>query len=177
MFLIDDFIASGTTLIRVEEGNWKGKLPRFRTEVQKVLPTHFEEGWSLCVHHYIGTHHAEKTVLERQNQALEHYGPDKWFREVQFSFGVPLPADLPITASSHPQFVGLTQSYYDDSIETKHMKLGGQDARLGFGGCALPLILEHNSPNNAVALLWAETPGGPGKHAMRPLFRRRQRHV
>lgn len=47
VFLIDDFIASGTTLMRVEDGNWKGKLPRFWKEVQKVLPTHFEEGWSL----------------------------------------------------------------------------------------------------------------------------------
>ena len=53
---------------------------------------------------------------------------------------------------------------------------------LGYGGCALPLVLAHNTPNNAVALLWAETRGearedGQPASAMRPLFRRRQRHV
>jgi hypothetical protein len=48
------------------------------------------------------------------------------------------------------------------------------------GGCGLPLVLDHNTPNNSVALLWAETDGGDRDGAkvpaMRPLFRRRQRH-
>ena len=35
----------------------------------------------------------------------------------------------------------------------------------------------YNTPNNSIALLWAETAGGPDKHAMRPLFRSRQRHT
>jgi hypothetical protein len=88
-----------------------------------------------------------------------------------------LPRDLPVDPGRHAGFLELVRDYYDDSIETKHMKLGGEDARLGFGQCALPLILEHNTPNNSLALLWAETEGKDGKHAMRPLFRRRQRHV
>ena len=56
------------------------------------------------------------------------------------------------------------------------MKKGGKDAHFGFGECGLPLVLDHNTPNNSLALLWAETPGDGGKHPMRPLFRRRQRH-
>ena len=39
-----------------------------------------------------------------------------------------------------------------------------------------PLVLEHNTPNNSVALLWAETAGGDTALAMRPLFRQRRRH-
>jgi hypothetical protein len=70
----------------------------------------------------------------------------------------------------------LVDRYYDPAVETKSIRVGGTDARLGFGQGALPLILEHNTPNNSVALLWAETDGGNGHHAMRPLFRRRQRH-
>ena len=177
IFLIDDFIASGTTLLRKEGDKWKGKLARFWKEVQEVLPTHFESGWTLNVHHYIGTHRAQRVVRERQKAALAEHGEGSWFGSVQFSFGIVLPEGTPIDARSHPDFVELTNQYYDDIIETKHMKLGGHDARLGFGSCALPLILEHNTPNNSVALLWAETLGGEGKHAMRPLFRRRQRHV
>jgi hypothetical protein len=76
----------------------------------------------------------------------------------------------------------LTQTYYDPSLRTKHTDVGGvTHLGLGYGGCALPLVLEHNTPNNAVALLWAETAGGDrdgvAAPAMRPLFRRRQRHT
>lgn len=177
VFLIDDFIASGTTLLREESGVWKGKLPRFWQDVQKVLVSHFEESWSLCVHHYIGTHRASKTVHERQQAALTSKGAGNWFGQVDFSFGMVLPENLPLDAKRFPEFFRLAQNYYDSSIETKHMKKGGENARLGFSSCALPLILEHNTPNNSISLLWAETAGENGQHAMRPLFRRRQRHV
>ena len=44
-------------------------------------------------------------------------------------------------------------------------------------GCALPVVLEHNTPNNSIPLLWAETAGADGAHAMEPLFFRRDRHA
>jgi hypothetical protein len=88
-----------------------------------------------------------------------------------------LPAALPVDRARHGDFMKLADKYYDDSVETEHTKLGGSDVRLGFGRCALPLVIEHNTPNNSLALLWAETEGKDGKHAMRPLFRRRQRHT
>lgn len=83
-----------------------------------------------------------------------------------------------MTATTHPEFGKLVQAYYNDAIANKnpHMKKGGEDARYGFGKCGLPLVLEHNTPNNSLALLWAETSGEGGGRAMRPLFRRRQRH-
>ena len=99
-----------------------------------------------------------------------------WFDRIEFSYGLLLPDSLPLNTAQHGAFLNLVDNYYDAAIETKHMKVGGENARLGFGGCALPLVLEHNTPNNSVALLWADTKGGEGKHAMRPLFRRRQRH-
>jgi len=108
---------------------------------------------------------------------LEQRGKEDWFEHVQFSFGAILPPNLPISQDSHGAFLELTNRYYDNSIETRHIKVAGTDAKLGFGQCALPLVLEHNTPNNSVALLWADTVGGNGGHAMRPLFRRRQRHV
>lgn len=177
VFLIDDFIGSGTTLLRKENGQWKGKLARFRDDVERFRDTHFEPGWTLNVHHYIGTDLAQRVVRDRQEQAHADHSAGRWFDSVQFSFGTILPADTPISEISHPDFVRLTQRYYDESIETKHTNVGGSGARLGFGDCALPLILEHNTPNNSVALLWAETQGKNGRHPMRPLFRRRQRHV
>ena len=177
VFLIDDFVASGTTLLREEGGTWKGKLPKFWADVQQFLATHFEPGWKLCVHHYLATHRAQQVVRERQAAALAALGAGRWFEDIQFSYGMVLPEDFPLDAERHAAFLRLTEQYYDDAIETRHTRVGGSGARLGFGACGLPLVLEHNTPNNSVAILWAESAGGPGRHAMRPLFRRRQRHA
>ena len=122
---------------------------------------------------------AKENAELRQADALEKRRETRqgWFERVNFSYGFVLPESVRVDDARHGDFLKLVEKYYDDVIETKHMKLGGEDARLGFGKCALPLVLEHNTPNNSLALLWADTPGGEGKHSMRPLFRRRQRHA
>lgn len=178
VYLVDDFTASGTTLFREEGGVWKGKLWRFWEDVTNdgVISTHFEDDWKLCVHHYISTQQAEDTVISLVATVRKAVGPDGWFKNMEWTYGMRLGAECKVTATSHPPFAALVQTYYDDSIEDKHVKKGGKDARFGFGECGLPLVLDHNTPNNSLALLWAETVGEGGKHAMRPLFRRRQRH-
>lgn len=181
VFLVDDFIASCTTLLRSDEEkkHWNGKMVRFWDDVQDVAESHFEPDWMLCVHHYLATHHAKEIAECRHKEALASRRVLQlgWFERVRFSYGLVLPKTLPVNDASQEPFLKLVNTYYDDSIETKHMKLGGEDARLGFGRCALPLVLEHNTPNNSLALLWADTAGEKGKHSMRPLFRRRQRHT
>lgn len=178
VFLIDDFVGSGTTLLRKKEnGTWGGKLGRFWEDLGDRAGNYFEDQWSLCVHHYLATDRASNVVRERNAEVVAEKGTDKWFANVQFSFGAVLPANLPLNAESHGPFLELAAKYYDPSIETRHTRVGGTDAKLGFGQCALPLVLEHNTPNNSISLLWADTVGKNGQHAMRPLFRRRQRHV
>ncbi len=178
-YLVDDFSGSATTLLREEDGVWKGKLLRFWDDMEEVggVKEYFEPDWRLCVHHYLSTHQADGTAQERDDAIRKARGKEKWFDSVEFTSGMRLPADFPIKMNEHPGFAALIQKYYDDSIEDEHMKKGGLDARLGFGKCALPLILEHNTPNNSIALLWAETSGENHKHAMRALFRRRKRHT
>jgi hypothetical protein len=100
---------------------------------------------------------------------------------MHFSFGAVLPGTLPLALGRDDAFIALTNRYYDPILRTKHTDVGGAThLGLGYGGCALPLVLDHNTPNNSVALLWAETDGGNRNGietpAMRPLFRRRQRH-
>lgn len=183
VFLVDDFIASGTTLLRWEEdkGEWNGKLFRFWQDLEDagVGDTHFEGDWVLCVHHYLATNRGRRAAEERNEAARRSRQEQRkgWFERVRFSYGAVLTDDLPVSEVRHDAFLRLIEAYYDDSIETEHTKLGGEDIRLGFGKCGLPLVLAHNTPNNSVALLWAETSGKDGKHAMRPLFRRRQRHT
>ena len=188
VYLIDDFVGSGTTFIRKEDSQWKGKLDGFRKTIDSVMATHFDPDLRVCVHHYVANHHAVGVLHERHEQAISELGEAQWFRHVEFSFGSVLPADLPINVSPIPaarDFVDLARKYFDPDDPTtnnEHIAKGGTTAELGFASCALPLVLEHNTPNNSVALLWADTPGDDGtrgnpvRHAMRPLFRRRQRH-
>ena len=191
VYLVDDFTGSGTSFLRFdkEKRKWKGKLLRFKDSVASANDALngdklFENDWELCVHHYVASSVADKAIRERLDQSADTgIFPENWAREIHLSSGIILPCDLPIDAvdGRHDDFLELTRTYYDPIIRTKHTDVGcATHLGLGFGGCALPLVLEHNTPNNAVALLWAETDGGlrngvPAP-AMRPLFRRRQRH-
>lgn len=178
VFLIDDFVGSGTTLLRKkEDGNWTGKLFRFWDDNKDRFKKYVEDDWSLCVHHYLATQRAIGSTKERNVEIATERADGNWFGNVQFSFGAELPADLPVSRETHDAFLQLTDRYYDSSIENKHTRVAGTDAKLGFGQYALPLVLEHNTPNNSIALLWADTQGDNNQHAMRPLFRRRQRHT
>ena len=192
VYLIDDFTATGTSFLRLdkEKAEWKGKLIRFRKSVESAntdlgSDKLFEDDWELCIHHYVTSQAAADAIEERLEKAkADGAFPEGWTQDMHPSFGMILPDYLPINADSerHDDFIELTKLYYDPKIRTKHTDIGGvTHLGLGYGGCALPLVLEHNTPNNAVALLWAETDGGDrdGVHApaMRPLFRRRQRHL
>jgi len=209
VYLIDDFMGTGTSLLRYneEKSKWSGKLVRFRDSVELAkqdgeMP--FENGWQLGVHHYLASDAAAKAIIEREAQARIALAEDgrprrgflrwlhqsglwrrssAWAADVHFSFGMILPAFFPIDSPGNAAaaFLPLTQTYYDPIIRTKHTDVGGvTHLGLGYGGCALPLILEHNTPNNSVALLWSETDGGMREGVlappMKPLFRRRQRH-
>ena len=187
VYLIDDFTATGTSFLRFDEETraWRGKLMRFKDSVENASESLgckvFEEKWDLCVHHYVASQAARRTIGERLNGAYRTFSDD-WCRPT-CTYGMVLPSDLPINrAQGHDDFIQLTETYYDSILETKHTTIGGvTHLGLGFGRCALPLVFEHNTPNNSVALLWAETQGGNRDGtvvpAMRPLFRRRQRHL
>jgi hypothetical protein len=191
VYLIDDFVGTGTSFLRYDETKlkWKGKLIKFKSALDAAVAQQGSGGllatdWQLCVHHYVGTAAAAAALQNRQAQAHSELATRGWAQATHFSFGTVLPADLPIdsVADRHDEFLKLTRTYYDPAIRTIHTDVGGVDhLGLGYGGCALPVILDHNTPNNSVALLWAETDGDPSDGgivpAMRPLFRRRQRHA
>ena len=188
VYLIDDFTATGTSFLRLdpEADTWKGKLCRFKDSVDNADrslqdDTVFVDDWHLFIHHYIASANAAQAINQRLLEAIPTFG-DTWATNTTPSFGMVLPPDLPINDTSHHDFVGLTNIYYDPVLRTKHTDIGqAKHLGLGYGACALPVILEHNTPNNSVALLWAETDGGTREGVlappMRPLFRRRDRHA
>lgn len=126
VYLVDDFTASGTTLLRWEDGKWKGKLWRFWEDVSKddMAKEVFEDKWKICVHHYISTTQSETTVIDRDEQVRLALGTGVWFRAIELTSGMRLPGGFVVTATTHPQFGELIQAYYDDAIEDKHMEKG-----------------------------------------------------
>lgn len=66
----------------------------------------------------------------------------------------------------------LAIKYFDSNIINKHYKKGKHDnPYLGFNECGLPLILNHNTPNNSLPILWL-----PDDMRYKGLFPRVTRH-
>lgn len=178
IILVDDFTGSGTSLIRKEGNEWKGKLPKFLKSLEDCEES-VSIGAELVVHHLIGTPQADEHLIDFC-KTFKEQDPDAWKIVSSFSitYGHKYDDSFKLCEKSDGEFFALARKYYDKRIQNKHTDKGGvEHIGLGYAGCALPLVLDHNTPNNSVALLWAESASKEESiHFMRPLFRRRQRH-
>ena len=180
LVLLDDFTGSGMTLIRWDEKEkeWKGKLSKISEGMGKHKNL-FAEDCDVLVHYYIGTEKASDDIQARLANArgcptFKHIFAGKFV----LSFDLHLRNLVTLTPGKSTALDALVNKYYDPNIMTDSLLLGGDNAKHGFAACGLPLVMEHNTPNNSLALLWAESPPAAAAppHSMRPLFRRRQRH-
>lgn len=130
--------------------------------------------YTLHIHHYVSTRQAHDALGGRVAEANEKL-PNKSFGAHYITEGMLLPSDLrlatvdtktrdvTLTRATDGPIVDLCGRYYDDYLSKrleKHGKEAGLiDMKYGYADCALPLVLEHNTPNNAIPLLWAETKG------------------
>ena len=83
----------------------------------------------------------------------------------------PLGPDVRVDQTD-PAMTELCFTYYDPGTADDHKA----DTPIGYDDCALPLVLGHNTPNNSVCLLWAETDGEGDEPGRRALFPRYERH-
>lgn len=184
VYLVDDFTASGTTFIRQAEGKWKGKLKKFndivvhaRAELGEAFP--IVDGYSLHIHHYISSYQARRNLDEKLAMAAKDWS-EKSFGKYTITEGLILPETVALSQPDDAVTLSLCDKYYDHALFTRleeHCTEAGMTTmKLGYAKCALPVVLEHNTPNNSIPLLWAETPGENGAHSMQPLFFRRDRH-
>ncbi|GHA25085.1 hypothetical protein GCM10007989_20950 [Devosia pacifica] len=182
VYLIEDFTASGTTFLRRRDGKWKGKLEKFDRRVREArtsINVPLVENYSLHIHHYVSTDQARRKLDELLEKAKGSWKNPTFDRNVIVTEGTLLPPSLQLQLPRDEAILALCAKYQDAALDERlkeHLAESGIDSvRYGYANCALPLILDHNTPNNSIALLWAETPGTPG-HSMQPLFRRRDRH-
>ncbi len=177
--LVDDFTASGSSLIRKDKGQWKGKVPTFISQMserpdQNRFGTHVTEDCVIQIHHYIGTEKSRRVIDDLLNEYRLALGELKISFKATYS--MVLHESIVIGDSSEARLVDLLRRYYSASCADDHT---GKDIWFGYKQCGLPLILDHNTPNNSIALLWAasaRSAEGPA-HEMKPLFPRKKRHV
>lgn len=161
--LLDDFSASGISYIRGEGG--AGKIARIAERLAKLgdMIDHDDLEVQLVV--YVATTRALRHLNEGVAK-LASRAPGSWSVHAIQELG----EEIVLARGEPPELADLIEGVYDRAINDEHMKKGGADGRWGFGDCGLPVVLAHNTPNNSIALLWAETDN------VRALFPRVTRH-
>lgn len=175
LFFIDDFTASGKTYYR---SGGEGKLGK----VLKKIFDETAEGYkdaidfdNLEIHilFYIATSDAIKNIRD---------GIDLWKKESGKTCDLTVDCLLEIDSSIKDRITGdkeimsFLKRYFDEEVASKvvdeHYKKGKyNDPYLGFNECALPVVLNHNTPNNSIAIFWL-----PEDLKVKGLFPRISRH-
>ncbi len=169
IFLVDDFAGSGRTIMRHDDGEPpKGRLVRFVKDTLPCLVGHHRPQIFLAL--YVSTHQA----VEYLTQSIAAFKAPRWTPEsvpqvltaMTIDDRVRLTRDRTDGMSETDRlFDDLLHQYYDSEIEDKHKG----NVLHGYANCGLPLVLNHNTPNNSVYLLW-------DTEKTKPLFPRFQRH-
>lgn len=170
--LLDDFTASGTSAIRYnkEAGKWEGKIPKIIEDLERDeerLGASVVDGVKVIIIAYIAS-----------EQAIAHIGehlPKLPFSKgtVEFEVVCKLGSLVPLDKSRDAAFFSLMADdrYFDPEADDKHGAVGGSTKRYGYANGRLPIVLNHNTPNNSVYVLWAED-----VQTVRGLFPRVSRH-
>jgi hypothetical protein len=167
VLLVDDFYGSGTSLVNTaDDGTPKGKLARARdvihhladasSEAEPILETQATATIVL----YIASARAQQHIREQLDLAGL-----KWDLHVVQTLG-------PEHVVSDPALLEDCEWFYDHILDDPFK---GQ-APHGYKQTALPVVLSHNSPNNSVCPLWADTTHQPKSQQRRALFPRYERH-
>ena len=169
IFLVDDFAGSGRTIMRHDDGEPpKGRLVRF---VQDTLPSLMHDHCpQISIALYVTTCQAvEYLVRSISTFAAPLWNPNfvpQVLTAMTFDDRARLIHDRTGEEFETDQlFDDLLHKYYDSGIEDKHKG----NVLHGYAQCGLPLVLNHNTPNNSVYLLWDD-------EQTKPLFPRFQRH-
>lgn len=176
LFLLDDFAGTGTTMLRRrEDGSWTGRLKKVSDRLRRAVDQRAVDRDSLDV--WVCLLVATEQALDYLERCLKEFEPDNavW---VPGRCKISCMQRLPDTVAIHPnRDAGLDaflRKYYSTALEDRDSyKVGGGGICYGYGGCGLPLVMHHNTPNNSLFVLWKE---GNESHSFTPLFPRFERH-
>lgn len=161
IILVDDFLGSGLSLLRKEQGVWKGKLIRV---INELIPL-FKDKFALC-EICLSYYYASENGLNYLKRMIEMLLSDK---RIHISMNIYGASIVPQARISDNQRIILEKQYRKMPITDVHYSLGGMEKPyLGFAASQLLLVFEHNTPNNSLPIIWQ----GPNA-----LFPRKQRHT
>ena len=187
IFLVDDFSGSGNSILKIQDGEFKGKLWRFvddalgcKAEPKCLGKLCNRDGPRLYIVTYIAGEQAIADLRQRVDSFLAsdkkpHLSSCEILDPLQM-----LNRSLTIPQSGNDNdelFDEMLFDYYDSRIEDEHTRTGGKNVIHGYAECALPLVLSHNCPNNSVYLLWAQAEKTDDCPGLKGLFPRTSRHM
>jgi hypothetical protein len=154
IWLLDDFSGSGNTYIRYEgeTETFKGKIKKIFDRLHRgdlVDPSHYEV--------FLLLYAATRQAIDHIEYWSDRFTSENRYKPLQVRVLCPIGQEIAVTHEPDPDLSDLLDKseYYDSRATDKHIAVGGtDDARLGFAGCALPVVLSHNTPNNSIYLLW-----------------------
>lgn len=180
--LIDDFTASGSSFIRIkDDGTFAGKLPKFfeaiygKEEFKKLLI----DGFDIHLYFLIAT----KSALDHINAMLEQYKKQHRDLNVTLECVQMLYEDAKFTSHTGTEALAIQKiisqkQYINEPALTRAYKEsypeGNTDYHLGYRQCALTIVLNHNTPNNSLPIIWQ--PKREAGDRLYPLFYRITRH-
>lgn len=154
--LLDDFSASGTSFLRKDDkSGWEGKIHKI---LNMLDDNESGLGALMCssevkviVILYIAAPQAKAYLTPLLQQRGFVRG------NIELHVVHTLGNEQKLTPPADGGILGLVgnDDYWDDSADDEHTEVGGKSFRYGYAGCALPVILSHNTPNNSIFLLWA----------------------
>ena len=171
IWLLDDFSGSGNTYIRfdTEKQKYKGKLKKIyeRLHAGDLVDTSHYEVFLLL---YVAT----RKAIDHIEYWSERFTSEFGYKQLQVRVLCIIEDNESLNPDAQElQSLLKNPAYYDARSFDKHIAVGGTDtAQLGFAGCALPVVLSHNTPNNSVYLLW----GSESSREFAGLFPRLSRH-
>jgi hypothetical protein len=168
--LLDDLSASGLSYLRQEDnGEFGGKIGKFHRSIttagSPVARLVDIQRVSILIVLYMATEKASRHLAGISTAMWEPLGVNHSILVVH-----PLGSEICLGPGDGAPIEELLNAYYDPAIEDEHTRKGNTDLKYGFAGCGLPLVLSHNTPNNSLYLLWAES------ERLRALFPRVSRH-
>ena len=173
IFLIDDFSGSGNSILRFEGDKAKGKIAKF---VNEYLP---QFSINQKINLFVVTYVSSAKGFLRLKDDINKFNRMINDRKISCEILPPLQmidSKYNINNSDDKEFYELLERYYDERLEDSITKSGGTNLVLGYAGCGLFLVLNHNCPNNSVYLLWGQTENTNGKAGLKALFPRVARH-
>lgn len=176
LFLVDDFTASGTSFVRLEE---MGSKKEYKGKLVKVIDAIFgkeddcsenkdnsfcrlfnlEKPLEIRIFFCIATEYALEKIKRNIKDYLDEKNlDDKVNVIVDCVLKIEESLSESIRNDTRLERVLKKSNYFDSAhvMSDSYMKGKTDKPYYGFNECALPLVLSHNTPNNSLPILWQD---------------------